>query len=148
MENKMFSYIWSLWGLGSASPAFFPLFDQLSKLVIVPAAESDKALFLLLNTLFCSFVLLFSFLVQQRARSLAIPALLGLAGSGTLYLYITLVSPISALVLLGIPADVTYLYGFPELFYKGLYWSSFSLLTGAFTSMLAFFYTPRISRPW
>lgn len=146
--RKASSFISNLLGLASAVPAFFPFFDQISNLVLVPTSDADKTTFLTLNILFCSFILIFSYLIQYRYRSLVIPAFLLLAGGGILYWYITLVSPISTLVLLGISADVTYLHGYPQLVYKGLYWLSFALLTGAFTTARAFFYTTRLSSPW
>ena len=127
---------------------FSDLFDQISNLVLVPAAGTDKTVFLALNTLLCYFFLMFSFLYQYRYKSLTLPASLFLLGFGGLFWYLNLVSPISTLVSMGISADITYLRGYDEMFYKFLYWLSFAFLTGAFTSTLAYFYTPRLSSYW
>ncbi|WKZ46738.1 MAG: hypothetical protein QY306_13055 [Anaerolineales bacterium] len=146
--QRVVSYVFSLWGGVSAIPAFFPLIDQISNLILVPAADADKAVFLILNTILCYFALFVSFLYQSRHKNLAILIPLFLLGFGGLYWYINLVSPISTLSLLGISADISYLRGYNLIFYKALYGLSFAFLTGAFTSIVAYIYPYRSQSFW
>lgn len=146
--RKIQSFMFSAWGIFSAGPVFFPLFDQFVNIVYVPTPAADRALLVAINSLICSFILLFFFLLQSRQRNLLIPVVLFLVGIGSLLWYQNLVSPIEALRSLGIVADISYLSGYDENLYKGLYWMIFASFTGAFTSLAAFFYRPRYSRYW
>lgn len=139
------SFLGSAWGVISAGTVFFPFFDQVTNIVYVPAIGEDKGVVLLLNSLICSFFLLFFFLVQDRYKNLVIPLVLFGAGTATFLWYEHLVSPILALHRLGIAADISYLTNYPEIFYRMLYWVIFAAFTGAFTSIGAFFYRSRSS---
>lgn len=142
-------YLGNVWGLLSATSLFFPYANELLEILHVPVAnEGERLTFATINFLLCAFVLLASLSLRQVARSFAIFSFI-LGFSAILVYVFYLTSPITALISLGINANITYLNDFPELAYKGVYWLIFASLTGAFTSIAGTSYpSSQINSVW
>jgi len=137
--GKIKSFLKRPQGIISATTVFFPFFDQVTKIVYVPALNNpERILLATINSLICSFVLLVCFRVQSKRRNLTPAFLMFIVGVGSFLGYEYLISPIRALLSLGIAADITYLSNYPIILYRILYWLIFASLTGAFTSISAF----------
>lgn len=142
-------YLSNVWGLLSATSLFFPYANELLGILPIPVAnESERLTFATINALLCAFILLVSLSLRRTARSFAIVSFI--VGVLAILIYVFyLTSPITALISLGINANITYLNDFPELVYKGVYWLIFASLTGAFTSIAGTFsYSRQISSVW
>jgi hypothetical protein len=134
--QKVVAYIGSTWGILSSIPLVFPFANQVAKFTFMPTRNDEEGfVFATINSIVCAFIILVSISFQSSRRSLFTPLLLFGIGLAALVGYILITSPINALLLMGVNADVSYLVDLPVIAYQAIYLIFFGSLTGAFASL-------------